>query len=485
MILKRISLLSLCLANLLFSGCATFVTSNLENGRGDIKEGKTPSTSLTRTEGSKEFILPDSFIIEGGTAQRSHFEWWKAFESEELNSLEEKALSSLFTDNKKSGNFDLQIAFNRLEQSKSVYSRSRAGFIPNLTYGASASADTNSSLKDIEDSSKINLNLSYELDLWGKVSAAALADKRGYQASYEDVLTTILTISGNVANTYIDILSVRAEIALYEEQVKLNASVLEMQKTRYAHGQASSLDLLQQQANLLKSEAERPNLLEKERALLASLAILTGELPTTKIEITQKDFPSLPPLPETGLPVDLLLNRPDVRAAYLRLEASDLDLSVAKLAYLPNINLSVSDALLITQLPATIADWTLSFMANISGSIFDGGTRKANRKSAKAATEEAALNYTKTVAIALNEVNTALMAEAAQVTYIENLKKQLDLQERATKEAQSRYLYGTDTFLRYILQIQSLQALQGTFIREKASLLKLRVNLYKSLGITI
>ncbi len=484
---KLLRTLSLLVLPLLISGCATFVTSSLEGGRGNVKEGETPSNILVRTDNSKEFVLPDAYIVDGGSEENTSFEWWRAFGSEELNSLQEQALSSLLTKDKKSGNFDLQMAFARLDQTGyALYKTFANSHIPSVNYGASVSGDKDSySFDEISESGKLSLSLSYEFDLWGKVAAATLADKKTYQASYEDVLTTILTISGNVANTYIDILSTRAEIKLYEEQMKLNASVLDMQKTRFSHGQVTSLDLLQQQASLLKSEAERPVLIEKERAYLASLAILLGELPTTPIEINEKELPTLPPLPETGVPVDLLLNRPDVRAAYLRLEASDLDLSVAKLAYLPNIKLSASDAFTLLNWPAAFADWSLSFGASISGIIFDGGTRRADRKRAKAGLEEVAINYVKVVATALNEVNTALMAEAAQVAYLENLKQQVDLQERASKEALNRYLLGTDTFSRYLTQIQSLQSLQGTLLKEEASLLKLRITLYKSLGITI
>ncbi len=483
---KSLRHLSICLIPLLLSGCATFMTSSLDGGRGQVKEGETPSNILVRTDNSKEFILPDAFILEGGSEERSPLEWWQAFESEELNALEERALSSLFTDDKKSGNFDMQLAFLRLDQTAYSFYRSFAsGHIPSITYSSSMGGDRYSNVDDVLDSGKLSFSLSYEFDLWGKVAAATLADRKSYKASYEDVLTTILTISGNVATTYIDILSARAEIKMYEEQMKLNTSVLEMQKTRFAHGQVTSLDLLQQQANVLKSESEKPVLIEKERALLASLAILMGELPTTPIEITEKQLPKLPPLPETGVPVDLLINRPDVRAAYLRLEASDLDLSVAKLVYFPNIRLSASDAFNLLDLPSALAEWSLNFAASISGIVFDGGTRRASRLSAKAATEEAAVNYVKTVANALNEVNTALMAEITQVNYIENLKQQLDLQERASKEALNRYMLGTDTFSRYLSQIQSLQTLQGTLLKEEASLLKLRITLYKSLGITI
>ncbi len=466
--MSLISIRCMLLTTILFlSGCATMI----------------------ETYPTPEIALPDTFLTESGTSEFDSSRWWETFNSEELNSIEEKALASLFSDDKRSGNFDLQIAYTRLTQSAANLSQSRSSFFPQLDYrgstGRTFEDSEGSNNSSYSDSFSGSLSLSYELDLWGKVAAASQADEFRYQVSYEDMLTTVLTVSSSVANTYIDILSTRAEIQILKDQVELNTTLLELQRTRYGFGQSSGLDVLQQQEQLVSSQSEEPILIERERAYMASLALLTGELPTYQIELTEKELPTLPPLPATGIPAELLENRPDIRAAKYELLAADKDLAIANLAYFPSINLSVSEAISSAALSVLLNDWTTSLLASITGVIFDGGSKLAEMDRKDAAAQEAAINYIKTVATALGEVNTALMAEQAQIKYLENLAEQFRLQKAAEKEAQISYLNGGDTFLRYITQLQSLQSLEKTILREKTELLKLRINLYKSLGITI
>ncbi len=437
--------------------------------------------------------LPENYLVASGTEAINSLRWWEEFKSNELNTIEEKALSSLFGDNKMTGNFDLQIAFARLDQSAAALGISTANMFPSLTYNASVN-DSRSKSQSNENaageySDRTNysggLSLSYELDLWGKVAAQRQSDKFSYQASYEDMLTTVLTVSSSVATSYISLLSTRAELDILHEQVKLNSTLVELQKNRYTNGQASSLDILQQQEQLIRSQSEEPILFEQERALLASLAILTGELSTHELNITATDLPKLPPLPQTGIPADLLENRPDIRSAKYQLLAADKDLAIANLAYLPNITLGINANLASTALAVITNNWAASFVASLGGTLFDAGANAAKADQADAAARIAAITYVETVTNALNEVDTALKAEQAQVAYLENLYEQLKYEKAAEEEAQLSYLNGVDTFLRYITQLQSLQTLERSIVREEAELLKLRINLYKSLGINI
>ncbi len=442
--------------------------------------------------------LPDSYLLTNPNADLTDAlfdssKWWEAFKSEELNAIEEKALASLYSENKRAGNFDLQIAFTRLDQSAATLWQTRTQFLPNISYRGSAGNST-SEKQSIEDGPIVRsesesysgtLSLSYELDLWGKIAAQNQASGYRYQASYEDVLTSVLSISSSIANNYIDLLSTRSSLDILHKQVELNETLVDLQKNRYANGQSTSLDVLQQQEQFIRSKSEEPILIERERALLASLALLTGELPTSTLEVNATSLPDMPPLPPTGIPADLIENRPDIRAAKYRLMAADKDLAIAQLAYLPDFNLSVSHALSSAAFSLLLNNWTTQLLASVSGIIFDAGANIAEANQKDAAAQELAITYVKTVANALDEVNTALMAEQAQKLYLDNLYEQLKFEKAAEEEAQLSYLNGVDTFLRYITQLQSLQTLERSIVTEEAELLKLRVNLYKSLGITI
>ncbi len=434
--------------------------------------------------------LPDTFLAEGGSASINNAKWWHAFNSEELNTIQEMALTSLDSENKRSGNYDLQIAFTRLNQSAATLSQAYSVLIPSISYSGRTDYVNNSndstSTKAYEETDySANFSLSYELDLWGRYTAQAQAVDYRFQASYEDVLTAVLSISSSITDSYIDLLSTRTELAILKEQVELNTAMVEIQEVRYLNGQATSLDVLQQKEQLLQSKADEPLLIEKERALLASLALLTGNLPTYTLDISEKDLPKLPPLPETGLPADLLHNRPDIRAAKLRLQAEDKDLSAAKLAYFPSITLGVTELASVVDINSLLDDWVATIVGTVSGTLFDGGAKSAAADRQDAITQEAAINYVKTVSLALDEVNTALMAEEAQKKYLAILEEQLVYEKAALQEAETSYLFGAGDFLRYITQLQTLQNLERTLIREKAELLKLRVDLYQSLGIKI
>ncbi len=434
--------------------------------------------------------LPANFIAEGGSASIDNAKWWEAFASDELNTIQEIALLSLDSENKRTGNFDLQIAFARLSQSAATLDQSYSVFFPSISYTGNTdytnnSNDSTSSKAYEETEYRANFSLSYELDLWGRYAAQAQAIDYRFQATYEDVLTTVLSISSSITDSYIDLLSTRKELSILQEQVKLNTAMVEIQEVRYLNGQASSLDVLQQKEQLLQSKADEPLLKEQERALLASLALLTGNLPTYELEVNEKQLPALPELPETGLPADLLHNRPDIRAAKLRLQAEDKDLSAAKLSYFPSITLGVSEVASVLDINTLLDDWIASIVGTISGTLFDGGAKSAAARGQDAVTQEAAINYVKTVSTALDEVNTALMAEQAQKKYLAILQEQFIYEKAALEEAETSYLFGAGDFLRYITQLQNLQSLERTLIRQEAELLKLRVDLYKSLGIKI
>ncbi len=447
--------------------------------------------NIDTTYAPEEIEFPTNYQAPGGEQIIDGIHWWKAFKSSELDKIQDKALSSLFGENKDTGNYDLQIAYTRLMQSEANLEQSQSSLFPSLTarvnnnFSNYANQNETSRVSNESKSFGLSLNLSYEVDLWGKVAARAKASDYSYKATEEDLLTTVLSISSNITNNYIDLLATRTELRILEEQKELNASMVKSQEIRYKYGQATSLDVIQQKEQLVQANSRKPILLEQERQLLASLAILCGELPTYDLKIKEKNLPHLPPLPQTGIPADLIASRPDIRAAKYRLLAADKNLAIANLAYLPDITLSISHATSLPTIAGLLNNWATTITSAISGVIFDAGSKSAEAKRQDAITQEAAINYVKTVSQALDEVNTALMSEIAQIEYITNLHEQYAFQRAALKESETRYILGQETFLRYIIQLQAVQNMQKTLLNEKAELLKLRVSLYKSLGVNL
>ncbi len=408
--------------------------------------------------------------------------WWESFNSPNLDSLIRAALA---------GNFDIRTAYARLQQAEAVAKKSGASLWPSLSYSARASESRGESQKQEADPSRFSqsetytgsLAASFEIDIWGRLSSLKQADLLAYKATEEDAQSAALTISATVAELWVDILTNRAEQAIVERQLELNTTVFSLQEVRLVNGQAGALDVLQQQQQILRTQNELPLLKMEEQLLLQRLALLLGKasLPPAFIP-AQSALPALPPLPDVGLPVDLLANRPDIRAARYRLLGADAALKASKANLLPSLNLSASAAYGPAALNLLFANWTTSLVAALAGPIFDAGGRAADVARSRALAEERSVAYTKIVAEAYTEVYNALVSEKARTEYLASMEKQLALAQFAEKESLSRYLAGKTQFLVYLTEVQNLQSLERNVLLQRAALLKQRIALHRVLG---
>ncbi len=423
-----------------------------------------------------------STILAQGIDLEKGLTWWESFESSDLNMLEQIALSE---------SFDVLSALARLEQSKANARKVLGNSLPQISLDSSAARQIrttqlseNGSQNSVESNDfNVGFLASYELDLWGKMTAERRAAAAGYEATFQDVRTANMSIAAAVAENWVDILSNQAELSVLERQITINKSLLNMQEVRFKNALAGSIDVLQQGETLAASLAERPALQQNTVAYNNSLAILLGKLPGDLPKFEQNaSLPTLPPIPEVGLPIELLQLRPDVQAAFARLEAADLNVSIARANRLPSIKLSINQAFGAPETSLLFLNWLTNLMASLTAPIFDGGTLKAEEERARAYAEEMVQAYSKTVATALEEVNNAIVADVAQQNRLVLQTEQYDLAQKATDATLKAYLEGSDTFLRFITQLTASQNLERALVRQKANVLKARINLCKALG---
>ena len=407
--------------------------------------------------------------------------WWEAFGSTELNLLVEEALSN---------NFDIQTAWARLKQADAVARQAGASLMPSLNYSAdgekswlqaktSSDSGTNRSEEDLW---RLGLAASYEVDLWGKLKAQREAEGFNFQAAREDLDTAAVTVAAAVVQAWIDIMATRDRISILHKQIKINTTLLELQKLRFANGQAKALDVAQQRQALAAAKSEFPLLQLGESQLLNSLALLLGRGSASGLSIEQSVLPELVALPATGLPADLLASRPDVRAAGLRLQSADWEVSAARADRLPSINLSAQAAFSSGGLDVFFSNWIASLAAGITGPLFDAGRRKAEVMRTRAVVEERLAGYAQTVAEAIREVEDSLVTEVRQEEYIYLLEDQLKAARLTLKNAQIQYQNGQSDYLSYLVAWTSVQGLELQIIGERAALVKNRVTLYRALG---
>lgn len=406
--------------------------------------------------------------------------WWKSFGSAELNNLVDEALS---------GNFDIRTAWSRLKQADAIARQAGAALWPTVDYNASAEKSwmqTKNAAAEAQRSDtqtwSAGLGASYEVDLWGRLKALRKSETLEFESVREDLEAASVTISAEVVTTWIDILSVRRQIVILQDQIQTNRNLLQLEQLRFVNGQAHALDVSQQREALAVAKAKLPLLQLSEQQQCNALAVLLGRSSAQGLTLAQQDLPGLIPLPPAGLPTDLLAARPDVRAAGLRLRAADWQVCAARADRLPSITLSADAAFSSDVLDLVFGNWVSTLAAGITGPLFDAGYRSAEVDRTQAVAEEYLSDYARTVAKAIQEVEDGLITEKRQGEYILLLEEQLKASRLSLKDARIQYMNGRNNYLDYLTAWTSVQDLERQLVEEQATLIKNRVSLYRALG---
>lgn len=408
--------------------------------------------------------------------------WWHTFASGDLNNLQRMALRE---------NYDILSAYARMKQYAADAKISESAFFPLINAGVSATgtgagkkeSSSASSATSSGEAYRLNVSASYELDLWGRVRSAYDADKMRFLAGRDDWQTAAMTVTANVASTWAELLGNQAETDIVREQIRVNESLVKLQKVRFSNSLVSSLDVLQQEEVLASSKAELPDLLQKNLELKNTLCILLGKIPGNLPEFSETArLPIVLAIPDAGIPIELLQYRPDIRAAWARVQASHFDLAEAQANRFPKISLSFSHIFSASTFSLLLANWTNELMASLSYAVFDAGEKKYQAEKMRALAEEAVIAYTKTVAEAVAEVNNALAQEYSQQEKLRLLEQQYVMAKSATRGALNAYLEGAEDVMRFITLLQSTQDLERNIAKQRVNVVQVRINLYRALG---
>jgi len=424
--------------------------------------------------GQEETPLPDSFSIKD-SIQDPKQRWWETVGDEELNSFVDEAL----TDNQ-----TLLSYWARLEKAQAQARKEGADLKPSLAGAAGASytrIETDSSSVENENYS-IGLVAGYEVDLWGRIRATSESALLSAEASREDLNTVAMTVAAEVTERWVAILSQRLQRQLLEQQLSNNETYLELVELRFRKSLASALDVFQQRQLVERSKAQLPLIEMQERMLQNQLAVLLGRMPNQSPVITRQELPVLDTVPDAGIPIQLLQNRPDIVAAFKRLEAVDQDLAAARADRLPALRLTGSVAYDSDQLEKVFDNWIANLAASVTAPVFDGGRRKAEVDINEAAVQQQLAEYRQLVLSAVREVEDALIRETKIREHVVATENQLQAGKNALKEAGTRYLNGLNDYLPVLTQLLSVQGLENDLIRRHEDLLVARISLYRAIG---
>ncbi|MEX0937848.1 MAG: efflux transporter outer membrane subunit [Pirellulales bacterium] len=400
--------------------------------------------------------------------------WWIALDDPALNLQIDHALG---------GNFTLAAAWERMRAARALARREASDLWPDVD-GFGEAAGSFSTEGPDESEFALGVDAAYQVDLWGQIRSRVQAERLRAAATLADYHATALTLSADVARTWFALIEAHAQLALLNEQIETNVTVLGLQESRFAVGQIRLADVLRQQQFVESTREQVVVVLSQIAELEHLLAVLQGRAPQETSYDTGTLLPDLPPLPYTGLPAELVNRRPDVRRDYLALEAADRDLASAITAQYPRINLTASVVTAAEDPGNLFNEWIASVAGQIIGPLFDGGQRRAEVDRTAAVVRQRLAEYGQTVLIAYSEVEDALAREQYQRERIALLNTQLDLARRASVRLREQYIFfGEETDFLDVLSATTVeQRLQRETLSARLDLILTRIALYLALA---
>jgi NodT family efflux transporter outer membrane factor (OMF) lipoprotein len=399
--------------------------------------------------------------------------WWTAFDDKQLNSLVDTALQS---------NFNLKTTWERLQAAQAAVDRQSSSFFPTIDASASGEVSKYQNQFIQNQSFRLGLSAGYEVDLWGRIQSRVEAERYRAKAAMRDYQIAAISLAAEITRTWYQLVEAQNQLELVNKQVETNAKVLDLIETRFGSGQIRSADILRQR-RLLESTREQRIAAEKQVKLLEhKLAVLLGKTPQKEIEKTIDTLPKLPPMPETGVPADLIRRRPDVQAAYDRLMAADRELAAAISNQYPRFSISASASTSADNVESLFKDWARSLGGNLLSPIFYGGRLRAEVDQSESIRKQRLFEYVQTILNAFREVEDALVQEQKQLEKIQSIREQVKLARQTYEQLRIEYFNGMGGYLDVLTALDEVQRLQRNLISAHMNLLEYRIALYRSIA---
>jgi NodT family efflux transporter outer membrane factor (OMF) lipoprotein len=411
-------------------------------------------------------------------AQRAR--WWEAFGDPELDALEAQLTSA---------NQDLKVAEARFRRARALIGYSQAAEYPSVSVAPGMETLRYSDHRPYFGNTRttgdfvLPFDLTYEIDLWGRVARTVTAAKEEAQATAADLETARLSLHAELALDYFDLRNADSQKRLLDDSVKAYADALQLTENREAGGAAPESDVAQAKTQLDTTRVQATDLSVQRAQYEHAIAVLIGKPPA--------DF-SLAPAPLTlhepvipvGLPSELLERRPDIAAAERRMAEANEQIGIARAAYYPSLTLGGIGGFEGTSMANWLSWPSVMWAAGLSAGelLFDGGRRDAASDAARANYDATVAQYRQTALNAFQEVEDNLAA-------LRILEQEAAQQQEAVASAKNalelftnRYVGGKDTYLQVIVAQTAALANE----RNEADILRRRmeasVRLIKALG---
>jgi NodT family efflux transporter outer membrane factor (OMF) lipoprotein len=407
--------------------------------------------------------------------------WWEIFGDPQLDALEGQLTIA---------NEDLKAAEARFREARAMVRFNRASEFPTISTGPGISSVRDSNHRPFfltapgsSGDFVLPFDLSYELDLWGRIRRTVTAAREEAQATAADRETVSLSLHAELAFDYLELRAADAQKRLLDDTVKAYRDALRLTTNRFEGGAAPRLDVAQAQAQLDTARVADTDTGVQRAQYEHAIAILVGKPPAVfSLAPAPLDLPA-PPI-STGLPSQLLERRPDIAAAERRMAEANEGIGIARAAFFPTVSLSAEAGFE----GSSVTNW-LTWPSRLwavgpimSETLFDAGRRRATSDAAIASYDAAVANYRETVLAAFQQVEDNLAALRILEQEAEQQKSAVAAAQDAVQLTTNRYTGGADTYL----QVITAQTIALSNERNDVDILRRRMDssvlLIKALG---
>jgi len=445
------------------------------------RQPSTPVPAEFKEQPPESFKESDGWKRSQPADQALRGKWWELFGDPKLNELEEQVTIS---------NQDLKVAEARFREARAMIRFNRASQFPTISVGPSVSSLRDSAHRPFFASSSsptgdfvLPFDLSYELDVWGRVRRTVAAAREEAQASAADLETVRLSLHAELAFDYLELRAADAEKQLLDDTVKAYVDGLKLTTNRYEGGAAPRSDVEQAKTQLASTQAQDTDVGVQRAQFEHAIAVLAGK-PPADLSIPPAPLDTQPPIVPIGLPSQLLERRPDVAASERRVAEANEQIGIARAAFFPTLMLGASAGLEGTSL-LNWFNWPSRFWAvgpSMVQTLFDAGRRRATSDAALASYDASVANYRETALTAFQQVEDNLAALRILEQESKEQREAVAAAEESLRIFTNRYKGGVDTYLQVITAQTAALTNQRTEVDIRRRRMDASVLLIKALG---
>lgn len=408
--------------------------------------------------------------------------WWRRFNDPTLDSLIALAFRQ---------NYSVGMAVDRMAMAKANLRAQQGNYAPTLglTTGwtrQQTSGNTSSLSQSTTQYSHATLSTSWELDLFGSIRNRVKTEKENFAASQEEYNAVLVSLSAQVAAAYINLRELQQEVEVVKRNCQSQLAVVQMTEKRYETGLVSKLDVAQALSVYYDTKASLPLLEAGIIQYANTLAVLLGLYPEElrKLTETQKPLPDYIEPVGIGLPAQLLLRRPDLRAAERQVRAQAAALGASKSDWWPKVFVNGSVGFAAHDLDKLInhKSFTYEIAPSISWNLFQGTKLIQASRLAKAQLDESIKQFNQDVLTAVQEVDNALNSYKNSIKQIVAFREVVNQGEQTLQLSLDLYKQGLTPFQNVLDAQRSLLSYENELTQAKGSSLLYLIQLYQALG---